>query len=131
MTLVVDTSALLARHLDVPARAVVLDACRADPQWCCSAAAVAEALAAVPRLTDDPEVAAALERALRTDAERFTVVPVDAACLARAAALSREQPLRLAHAVHLAAAERLPGPVTFDADQLPVALALGFAVVSS
>jgi predicted nucleic acid-binding protein len=134
MTLALDTSALLARHLAVPMRDVVLAACADDPDWCCSAAALAEALAAIPRLTEDPDVAHAVERSLREDVERFAVVPVDAACLARATQLSREQPIRLAHAVHLAAAERLPSPVrfcTFDADQFPVAIALGFEVISA
>ena len=46
----------------------------------------------------------------------------------------REQPLRLADALHLAAADRLPRPVTFvtfDPMQIPVALSLGFDVVSN
>ena len=45
----------------------------------------------------------------------------------------REQPLRLADALHLAAADRLPRPlrfVTLDPAQIPVALALGFDVDS-
>jgi predicted nucleic acid-binding protein len=49
-------------------------------------------------------------------------------------ALMREQPLRLSDALHLAAADRLPRPVrfvTFDPGQIPVALALGYDVVSS
>ena len=62
------------------------------------------------------------------------MVPVDQRCLDRAATLLREQPLRLADAVQLAAAERLPRPlvyVTFDPAQIPVALSLGFDVVSA
>ncbi len=45
----------------------------------------------------------------------------------------REQPLRLADALHLAAADRLPRPVRFvtlDPAQIPVALSLGFDVAS-
>jgi len=55
-------------------------------------------------------------------------------CLDRAAELCREHPLRTVDALHLAAADRLPGPVTFvtfDPRQIPVALALGFQVVST
>jgi hypothetical protein len=47
--------------------------------------------------------------------------------------LLREQPLRLADAIQLAAAERLPRPiryVTFDPVQIPAALGLGFEVVA-
>ena len=42
--------------------------------------------------------------------------------------------MRIVDAMHLAAADRLPRPVTyltFDPGQIPVALALGFEVVSS
>jgi hypothetical protein len=45
----------------------------------------------------------------------------------------RSQPLRLSDALHLAAADRLPRPVsfvTFDPAQIPVALALGFELIS-
>jgi hypothetical protein len=41
--------------------------------------------------------------------------------------------LRITDAIHLAAADRLPKPLTFltlDANQMPVAEALGFAVES-
>jgi hypothetical protein len=40
----------------------------------------------------------------------------------------------MSDAIHLAAADRLPRPlsfVTFDASQIPVALSMGFDVVSS
>ena len=50
------------------------------------------------------------------------------------AALLREQPVRLADAIQLAAAERLPRPlryVTFDPVQIPVALGLSFDVRST
>jgi hypothetical protein len=62
------------------------------------------------------------------------VVPVDQRCLDRAGALMREQPLRLADAIHLAAADRLPRPltfVTFDPAQIPVALSMNFAIAST
>ena len=58
-------------------------------------------------------------------------MPVDQACLDRAAELGRTQPLRTVDAVHLAAADRLPPPVTFltfDPSQMPVALAMGLSV---
>ena len=134
MTLVLDTSALVARHLAVPARSVAVEAMAADPAWCASALALTEALVLIDRLTDEPELRRELEDAVRLDWDRIAVVPLDAACLDRAADLARLQPLRLSDSLHLAAADRLPRPLrflTFDPGQIPVALALGFDVVST
>lgn len=134
MTLALDTSALLARYLDGPARTSVLDAMTADGDWCASALALTEALMLVDRLGDDPTRTDALRRAMRDDWERVHVVPLDAMCLERAAELGRTQPLRTLDALHLAAADRLPPPVTFatfDPAQIPVAMALGFNVIST
>lgn len=133
MTLALDTSALLARYLDGPGRAPVLAAMDADPDWCASALALTEALMIVERLADDPTATDELRRAVRDDWERICVVPLDQRCLERAAELGRNQPLRVADALHLAAADRLPRPVryvTLEPRQIPVALSLGFDVVS-
>lgn len=134
MTLALDTSALLARYLEGPARTSVLEAMSADGNWCASALALSEALMLVDRLGDDPARTDALRRAMRDDWERVHVVPIDAMCLERAAELGRTQPLRTVDALHLAAADRLPHPVTFatfDPAQIPVAMALGFSVIST
>ena len=131
MTLMLDTTALLARYLEGPGRDACLGVMGDDPVWCASALALTEALMLVDRLGDDPARTDDLRRALRDDWERVHVVPVDQRCLDRAAELGRSHPLRTVDAVHLAAAERLPGPVTyltFDPAQIPVALALGLAV---
>jgi uncharacterized protein len=132
VTIALDTTALLSRFLEGPTRPAVLAAMAEDPEWCASALALSEALMLVDRLGDDPERTDDLRRALRDDWERIHVVPVDQMCLDRAAELGRTQPLRTVDAIHLAAADRLPRPVTFatfDAAQIPVALALGFDVV--
>ena len=129
-----DTTALLVRYLDHPGRAVARDAMSADPQWCVSALALAEALAVVDRLTIDPITGNELRRALHDDWGRMAVVPVDVMCLERAAELARLHPLRMTDALHLAAADRLPRPLaylTFDASQIPVAEALEFTVISA
>lgn len=134
MTLALDTSALLARYLEGAARSSVLEAMGADSDWCASALALSEALMLVDRLGDDPGRTDAMRRAMRDDWERVHVVPVDAMCLERAAELGRTQPLRTVDALHLAAADRLPRPVTFatfDPAQIPVAMALGFSVIST
>lgn len=134
MTLFLDTTALLGRFLEGPGRRVVLDAMEADQDWCASALAMSEVLMLVDRLGDDPARSDELRRALRDDWERTHVVPVDQLCLDRAAEIGRTQPVRTVDAVHLAAADRLPRPVrfvTFDPAQIPVAVALGFEVVST
>ncbi len=134
MTIALDTSALLALTVQGTQRAVVLDALANDPVWCASAMALTEALPAIDRLTDEPILRADLEDAVRLAWDHLHVVPVDQRCLDRAATLSRLQPVRLTDAIHLAAAERLPDPVsfvTFDPVQIGVALGLGLAVISS
>lgn len=134
MTVVLDTSALLALAVEGPHRPVVLAALADDPVWCASALALTEALPAIDRLTDEPIVRADLEDAIRLAWDHLHVVPVDQRCLDRAAVLARVQPVRLTDAIHLAAAERLPGPVrfvTFDPAQIGVALGLGLDVVST
>lgn len=137
MTVFFDTSAVMALHIESPLRRLATDAfdgaLRAGPV-CVSALALTEALAMIAKLTDEAVVQADLEDALRLQWDRYAVVPVDQRCLDRAAGLLREQPLRLADALHLAAADRLPRPlrfVTFDPAQIPVALSLGFDVVSN
>ena len=134
MTVYLDASALVAAHLEQPARAVVLDAMRADPDWCSSGLTLMESLALIDRVLDEPVLRSDLEDLVRLTWDRIAIVPVDQRCLDRAAALMREQPLRLSDALHLAAADRLPRPVrfvTFDPAQIPVALSLGYDVVST
>jgi hypothetical protein len=134
MTLALDTSALLALAVEGGERAIVLEALAAEPVWCASAMALTEALPAIDRLTDESILRADLEDAVRLAWDHLHIVPVDQRCLDRAATLARLQPVRLTDAIHLAAAERLPGPVrfiTFDPAQIGVALGLGLEVVSS
>lgn len=134
MTLALDTSALLGRYLSGPHRSVVLDAMADDAVWCASALAHAEALGMVDRVCDLPTDSDAVRRAIRDDWERVHVVPLDQRCLDTATELTRSHPLRTVDALHLAAATRLPGPVTFctfDPRQIPVALALGLDVAST
>lgn len=134
MTVVLDTSALLALAVEGPMRAITLNALDADPVWAASALALTEALPAIDRLTDQGVLRLDIEDAVRHVWDHLHVVPVDQRCLDRAAGLARSQPVRLTDAIHFAAAERLPGPVrfvTFDAAHIGVALGLGFDVISS
>lgn len=134
MTLYLDASALVALHLDTPARAHVTAAMALDPDWCTSALTLVESLALIDRVTDEPVLRQDLEDYVRLTWDTIAIVPTDQACLDRAARLMREQPLRLSDALHLAAADRLPRPirfVTFDATQIPVALSMNFDVLSA
>jgi uncharacterized protein len=134
MTLYCDASALVARHLNVPARRVALEAMAGDEQWCAAATGLAEALLLIDRITEEPVFREDLEDGIRRDWDRVHIVPIDDRCLDRAVELARAQPLRLADAIHLAAADRLPRPVTFltfDPNQIPVALSMGFDVAST
>ena len=134
MTLYLDASAVVAAHLDQPARATVVQAMRDDTDWCTSGLTLMESLALIDRVVDEPVLRGDLEDLVRLTWDRLAVVPVDQRCLDRAATLMRSQPLRLSDALHLAAADRLPRPVrfvTFDPAQIPVALSLGFDVIST
>jgi uncharacterized protein len=138
MTVVLDTSALLALAVDGPQRRVVLDALDLGLEdgevWAASAMALTEALPAIDRLTDEPILRLDLEDAIRHAWDHLHVIPVDQRCLDRAAALARTQPVRLSDAIHFAAAERLPAPirfVTFDPAHIGTAMGMGFDVVST
>jgi len=134
MTIYLDSSALVAAVIEGRGRNVVLESLEADSDWCASALAFTEALALLPRLSDEPVLQDDMEDALRLLWDRVAVVPVDQLCLDRAAQIAREQPVRIGDAIHLAAADRLPRPlqfVTFDSAQIPVALSMGFDVVSN
>ena len=133
MTVFLDTSALVGLVLDGPARPVVVEALEGDADWCASALALPEALTLATRLSDDDIISQDLEDALRLFWDRVAIVPVDQTGLDRAADIARRQPVRMSDAIHLSAAQRLPRPlrfVTFDSAQIPVAMALGFDVIS-
>lgn len=133
MTLVLDTSAVLAAVVDTAARPYVLEQIGAADELCASALALTEALATIDALTDDDVSRADLEDGVRLLWDHLHVVPVDQRCLDRAATLARQRPLRIADAIHLAAADRLPAPLQFltlDPAQLSAAAALGFDVRS-
>ncbi len=89
MTVVLDTSALLAIAVDGPQRAVALDALAGDPVWAASAMALTEALPAIDRLVDDRFLRLDLEDAIRLAWDHLHVVPVDQRCLDLAASLAR------------------------------------------
>jgi predicted nucleic acid-binding protein len=119
MTVCLDSSALIARYIDSPEHDVVVTAMDADHDWCASALVRPEVLALIERIAADHRDRGPVRAEFERDWERL--------------ALSTH-PLRMVDALHLAAADRLPRPltfVTFDHHQIPVALALDFDVVST
>jgi predicted nucleic acid-binding protein len=133
MTLAIDSSALIARYVPGPDRALVNDTLEADPTWCASDLVRTEVMLALHRLAGAEVLANELRAAARADLDAFVLVPVDERCIARATELGTAYGLRTVDAIHLAAADRLPRPVrylTLDRHQIPAAAALGFELVS-
>ena len=133
MTLYVDTSALVRRYLRDRHSSVVVDAMGDGDAWCASSLVRTEAQLALHRASVSARQQNELWRELRDEWDAFWVVPIDDRCMARAVELGATYGVRIVDAIHLAAADRLPGPVrylTFDRRQIPAADALGFEVVS-
>jgi hypothetical protein len=131
--LFLDTSALVRRYLHGPGHDLVVEAMAAAVTWCASALCRSETLLALHRLAATPSQHERLWSRLRDDWDAFVVVPVDDRCLARAVELGAGYALRTVDALHLAAADRLPRPLTyatFDRRQIPAAAGLGFHVRS-
>ena len=131
--LYVDTSALVRRYVHDRHRAVVVDAMAGDDAWCASALVRTEAQLALHRASASARQQSELWRALRDEWEAFWVVPMDDRCMARAVEIGATYGVRIVDAIHLAAADRLPGSIrylTFDRQQIPAADALGFEVIS-
>ena len=134
MMLAFDTSAWLARYLDSDARPVTVEAMKRHPNWCASSLVLAESLIAMDRLGLARAEAETLEDQMRSDWDRVHQIPVDHRCLTAATLIARQHPARMIDALHLAAADRLPRPVNFlthEPTQIPVALALGYKVIST
>lgn len=131
--MILDTSALLKRYLDEDGTPLVLDQMADDDRWCTSALTLAEAQITLCHSGLPPNLLPEVIGTLRRDWEHFVVVPVDDLCLARSRDIGCAQRLRTLDAIHLAAAERIPGParfLTFDARQREGATALGLDVIA-
>lgn len=129
--LFLDTSALVKRYIEEEGTELVLRRMDEDLDWAVSAVARTEAEITFCRLGFGPGESDALQRRLGVDWERFHVVPVDVACLARAAEIGCRHEVRTLDALHLAAADRLPRPLvvlTFDRRQADAARLIDLAV---
>jgi predicted nucleic acid-binding protein len=130
VTLFLDTSALVKRYRAEEATDVVIAAMDRDHRWVVSGVVAAEARIAFCAAWSGSVPESVLDR-LTADLDRCLVVPVDHECLARAAEIGCASGLRTLDAIHLAAADRLPRPVTFltfDQRQQDAAQAMGHEV---
>lgn len=133
MTTLLDATAIVALHIDCSQRATVVDALNADTAWVASALALTESLAAVHRITDDDVLRRELEDSIRHTWDFLHVVPIDQRILDDANIFTAQQPVGVSTAIQLATAQRLGNPlrfVTFDPNQITVALSLGIDIVS-
>lgn len=129
--LFLDTSALLKRYVAEDGTALVLQRMTDDGVWVASALARLEAEVALCRLGLEPAELGDVRRRLAHDWARFLVVPVDPLNLDRAARIGCDHAIRTLDALHLAAMERLPPPLTlltFDRRQADAARSMGLAV---
>ncbi len=129
--LFIDTSALLKRYVEEVGTAEVLELMERDPEWVASALAHAEAEVTLCNLGLEAVAEAGQRQRLRDDWERFLVVPIDGPCLARAAEIGCALRVRTLDALHLAAADRLPKPVTlltFDRRQAEAGREIGLLI---
>jgi predicted nucleic acid-binding protein len=127
----VDTSALVKRYLNENGSRTVMAAMDADGMWTAAAVALSECEITLCHRASGEPASAPLIAALRREWAKFTIVPVDEACLARARESGCQFGTRTMDSIHLAAAARLPRPltfVTFDRRQAAAAAGMGFLV---
>jgi len=130
--LALDTSALIRRYIEEPHSDWLVEAMADDPDWGASMLLACEAPVAVARNVESVPELGAVDQRLTADLDRFRFVPVDADCLVNAVSIARAFRLRTLDAIHLAAAQRLPGEsryITFDRSQARAAGELGLELL--
>jgi predicted nucleic acid-binding protein len=129
--LFLDTSALVKRYVDESGTRAVVALMDADAEWAASAMALAEAEVALCHRAQRESMLEPIITALRREWPAFSIVPVDETCLSRAKEIGCQFGTRTMDSIHLAAADRLPRPltfVTFDKRQAAAAAGMGLLV---
>jgi len=101
--------------------------------WVSSAMTRSEVMLALHHTASGPIAQQQLWAQVASDWESFWTVPVDGRCLGAATEIGARYGITLGSAINLAAADRLPQPVTFmtfDRRQIPAAADMGFEVTS-
>lgn len=133
-TLVLDTTALIMACMNDPRQATVASAMTNADVVVASERALPEALAAAPRICDDPYSEADLADALCRVNDRVHIATIDSTRLHHASTLARQTGMRLSAALHISTA-LMCGPdtmfATFDPNQIAAAVDLGLSVVST
>ena len=130
MTLYVDSSALLKRYIDEPDSDRAVELLAADPVLVTGRHTVVEVRRNLARLLA-ADAAVEARAAFHDDLQAIHLVELDATTCELAATLAEQIGARSLDALHLAAARRLGGGltfVTFDVRQATAARALGFFV---
>ncbi len=129
--LFLDTSALVKRYVEEEGTELVLRLMEESAEWVVSSLARTETEITLCRLGFDLSGTADVWQRLREDWGRCHVVPVDLACLEAATDIGCRYEVRTLDALHLAAADRLPRPVTmltFDRRQADAARSMDLVV---
>ena len=134
MSLYVDSSALLKRYVDEPDSDLADSLLGSDPTVLTARHTIVEVRRNLARLLDGRDLAAA-RAAFASDVEVLSLVELDEVTCEAAATVAEVTGVRTLDALHLAAAQRVGGPVvpflTFDARQAQAARALGLTVVGA
>ena len=133
MSLYVDASAFLKRYVLEPDSADCHARLAADPEWVAASHAAVEVRRNLARLLTGAAYRAA-RREFASDWRRVDVVVLDDATCEQAAHIAETTGFRTLDALHLAAATRYAGGLTFltyDARQAQVGRALGLTVVGA
>lgn len=132
-TLFLDTSALLRRYVAAPHRLLVVDAMEQADHWVASALSRTETLLALQQLALSPSHLDELWATVRGEWDAFWEVPCDNRALNVAIEMGGRFGLGTVDALQLACASRIPSPLsfcTFERQQIPVAVALGFELIA-
>jgi len=132
-TLFLDTSALLRRYVAAPHRLLVIDAMERADHWVATSLSRTETLLALQQLALSPTHLNELWASVRGEWDAFWELPIDNKALNAAVELGGRFGLGTVDALQLACAARLPAPLsfcTFERQQMPVAVALGFELIA-
>lgn len=134
MSLYVDSSALLKRHVDEPDSESADELLRTEGALFTGRHTIVEVRRNLAKLTTGGELSHARE-AFAADLEAIGLVELDAGTCELAAGIAELTGVKTLDALHLGAAQRLGGSalpfLTFDLRQAQAARALGFTVVGS
>lgn len=133
MSLYIDASAMLKLYIEEPESAACEGIMVADPAWFTGRHTIVEIRRNLSRLLNGRAVATARGQ-FESDWRRTTIIELDATTCQLAAEIAEVTGVRSLDALHLGAARRMGGGLTFltyDLRQAQVARSLGLAVLGT